>query len=145
MAMAIIEVMKDLDIPEQELKFQASPSSGPGGQNVDKVSTRVTLSFDVENTPSLFREQKEKIRRRLSTRVCKEGILRVVSQQYRTQLANRKAAVKRFSEVLGEALQELPQRRRSRPTQTSKNRRLKEKMQRGQLKRLRANPLFREE
>ena len=79
----MIEVTNEISIPEDELRFTASLSSGPGGQNVNKVNTRVTLWFDVVNSPSLSPEQKELIASRLLSRISKDGLLRVISQQTR--------------------------------------------------------------
>jgi ribosome-associated protein len=81
----VIVVNADLAIPEHELAFSASRSSGPGGQNVNKVSSRVTLTFDVENSPSLSDSQRRRIRSRLQTRINKDGVLRVISQISRSQ------------------------------------------------------------
>ncbi|HMC82356.1 MAG TPA: aminoacyl-tRNA hydrolase [Candidatus Polarisedimenticolia bacterium] len=95
----MIEIRDGLAIREEELRFTASRSGGPGGQNVNKVSTRVTLWFDVAGSPSLTAEQRSLIRSRLATRISKEGVLRVVSQQTRSQAANREAARRgRFEE-----------------------------------------------
>jgi ribosome-associated protein len=94
-----MQVTDTLSIPEEELRFKASRSSGPGGQNVNKLNTRMTLLFDVRNSPSLSQEQKESIQRRLATRINHEGVLRVVCQRHRTQAANRRGATQRFVEV----------------------------------------------
>jgi ribosome-associated protein len=73
---------------------------GPGGQNVNKVSSRVTLWFAVVNSPSLSQEQRDLIMSRLATRIGKDGVLRVVSQQTRSQAANRELTMERFVELL---------------------------------------------
>ncbi len=83
-------------IAEDELRFTYSRSSGPGGQNVNRVETRVTLLFDVLGSPSLSEGHKRRIASLLATRINKEGILRVVSQRHRTREANRRAARERF-------------------------------------------------
>lgn len=91
----MVQVAENLVIPDGELTFVADRSSGPGGQNVNKVNTRVTLLFDVEGSTVLSAQQRMLLRQRLSGRIGKTGILRVVSQRHRTQLANR-AAVRGF-------------------------------------------------
>lgn len=136
-----MRVLDDLEIPDDEVTLIASRSSGPGGQNVNKLSTRVTLLFDVDGSASLAPEQKDALHRRLSGRISKEGILRVVSQRHRTQLANREAAVLRFVELLRTALTEAPERVPSPVPERATERRLQEKRRRGRLKRERADVL----
>lgn len=133
-----VEVSEGLMIPDEELAFTTSRSSGPGGQNVNKVSTRVTLLFDVEQSPSLSPEQRDLVRRRLPGRINRDGILRVVSQRHRSQSANREAAVRRFAELLAQALTEAPERVPVAVPAQMKERRLEEKHQRSRLKKERA-------
>jgi ribosome-associated protein len=133
----MIEINEQLTIPDDELSFEFSRSGGPGGQNVNKVSTKVTLLFDVAGSTSLTDDQRSRIEIRLSTRITKTGVLRVTSQKHRTQRANREAAVERFSELLREALRRKRPRRRTKPTRAAKERRIQEKKQRGELKRRR--------
>ena len=121
-------------IDENELTFAHARSGGPGGQNVNKVSTRVTLLFDVQASPSLTPVQKARIRARLATRINREGLLRVVSSKHRTQRANREAAVKRFAELLTEALHVRKPRKRTRVPATAKRRRREDKTRRARLK-----------
>ena len=127
-----------VDIPEEEFLYTTSRSSGPGGQNVNKVSTRVTLLFDVNRSPSLSEEQRELVMRRLGGRINREGVLRVVSQRHRTQSANREAAVARFAALLEEVLTEAPERVPTKvPTQVNE-RRLEDKRHRSRVKQARA-------
>jgi ribosome-associated protein len=135
---AMIEITKNTSIGEEELTFRASRSSGPGGQNVNKLNTRITLLFDVAGSPSLSAEQKRRIRSKLSTRIDKTGILRVVSQKHRTQEANRRVAVERFQELLAGALHRDPVRKKTKVSAAARERRLEEKKRRGQLKRERS-------
>ena len=132
-------------IAEYELRFTYSRSSGPGGQNVNRVETRVTLLFDVLGSPSLTEGQKRRIESRLATRINKEGILRVVSQRHRTREANRRAAAERFEELLAGALRRERPRRKTRVPREARRRRLEGKRRRGQLKRLRTRPGSRDE
>ena len=126
-----------LTIPESELRFTWARSSGPGGQHVNRVETRVTLWFDVAGSPSLSETQRRRIATRLATRINKDGVLRVVSQQYRTRDANRRAAVERFAALLAEALRRRRTRVPTRVPNAAKRRRLEAKRRRGELKRAR--------
>jgi ribosome-associated protein len=134
----MVYITDDLEIPEGELTFTTSRSGGPGGQNVNKVSTRVTLLFDLAGSPRLSEREKALVRERLAGRVNREGVLRVVSQRHRTQLANRETSVQRFARLLREALTEAPQRVPVDVPQAVGQRRLEEKRRRGRLKRDRA-------
>jgi ribosome-associated protein len=131
----MIEIGNGLAIREEELRFTASRSGGPGGQNVNKVSTRVTLWFDVAGSPSLTAEQRSLIRSRLATRVSKEGVLRVVSQQSRSQAANREAALERFAALLREALARPRPRSKGRVPEAARRGRIEEKRRRSRIKR----------
>jgi ribosome-associated protein len=133
----MIEVTENTSISEDELTFKTSRSGGPGGQNVNKLNTRVTVLFDVAGTSSLSDEQKRQVRSRLSNRVDKHGVLRVVSQKHRSQEANRQAAVERLQQLLQEALTPRPVRRKTKVPARAHERRLREKKRRGLLKRLR--------
>ncbi|MHC1725904.1 MAG: alternative ribosome rescue aminoacyl-tRNA hydrolase ArfB [Syntrophobacteraceae bacterium] len=131
----MIRINEQIAIPEEQLRFTASLSSGPGGQNVNKVSSRMTLWFAVVNSPSLSPEQKELILRRLATRISKEGILRVISQQTRSQLENKELAIERFAELLRDALRQVPIRKKIRVSSAAKLRRLEEKTRRSMRRR----------
>src|SRR3954447_9912601 len=136
--MATIEIAGGLVLPEEELSFATSRSGGPGGQNVDKLETRVTLRFDLAGSPSLSEEQKARLRERLATRITRDGVLQVSSQKHRSQGANRDAAVERFAELLRENLREEPPRKKTRPSRAAKARRLEEKRRQSQRKRERS-------
>ncbi|HQN18992.1 MAG TPA: alternative ribosome rescue aminoacyl-tRNA hydrolase ArfB [Syntrophobacteraceae bacterium] len=123
-----------ISIPEDELDFTASRSSGPGGQHVNKVSSKVILWFDLDNSPSLSDEDKALIKSRLRSRIGKDGVLRVVSQSTRSQAANRERAILRFTELLQDALKRVPIRRRRGVSRAAKERRLEEKRQHSILK-----------
>jgi ribosome-associated protein len=129
-----MDIVENALIPESELVFKASRSSGPGGQNVNKLNTRVTVLFDVAGSPSLSDEQKQQVLIGLSTRIDHSGILHVVSQKHRSQEANRRAAVERLQELVGNALKPKPVRKKTRPPRAARERRLQDKKQRGALK-----------
>ena len=130
----MLEITRSLRIPERELRMQRSRSTGPGGQNVNKLETRVTLLFDVAGSKSLTEAQRERVLAVLRTRITKEGILRVTSQRHRTQGANREAATERFVTLLRDALRPVRTRKATKPTRASKTRRLDAKKQRGSIK-----------
>lgn len=140
----MIPVTEDLSIPDEEVAFVTSRSGGPGGQNVNKVETRVTLRFDLTGSPSLSEEQKARLRQRLATRITKDGVFHVTAQRHRTQAANREAAVERFAELLRENLREEAPRKKTRPSRAAKARRLEAKRRHSQRKRERAAPIPRE-
>ncbi len=136
----MIAITPELAIPDGELTFTASRSGGPGGQNVNKVSTKVTLAFDVAGSPSLSLDQREHILERLATRISRDGVLQVVSQRHRSQAANREAVVRRFVELLRLALAEESPRVPTRPTRVAKERRVTSKKLRARIKRSRRRP-----
>ena len=127
----MIHVMDGVLIPENEIRITASRSSGPGGQNVNKVSSKVTLSFDVRGSAVLSEEQKRKIIGRLATRISKEGILQIVSQRTRSQELNRVDALARFSELLRRVLTPQTPRIKTRVSEAAKQRRIDEKKKHG--------------
>ncbi|MEE9392741.1 MAG: alternative ribosome rescue aminoacyl-tRNA hydrolase ArfB [Planctomycetota bacterium] len=129
-----IVVLPNLTIPDEDLKFETGTASGPGGQNVNKVETRVTLLFDLEHSASVTASQRARLHEQLSTRISKDGILRVVSQKERSQSGNRRLVVERFIEILREALFVERKRRPTRATRGSVRRRLEQKKQRSDIK-----------
>ncbi len=137
----MVHVLADLEIPDEELEFATSRSSGPGGQNVNKVNTRVTVLFDVDRSAVLSEHQRALLREQLGTRISKAGVLRVASQRHRTQLANRDAAVERLVQLMGDALSGKPARVPVRVPKAAKEKRLDEKRRRGGLKRERSEPV----
>ncbi len=138
----MIEIRNDISISENELVFKFSRSSGPGGQNVNKVNTRVTLVFDLANSTNLSDVQKKRILKRLAARTSKEGVIRVVSQRHRTQKANRKAVIERLQQLLTSAMETKPARKKTKLPASVKRRRLEEKKRRSILKKQRANHDF---
>jgi ribosome-associated protein len=132
-----LHINDQVNIPSSELSFRFSRSSGPGGQHVQKSSTRVELLFDVANSPSLTDAQRERIVKRLSGYVDSEGVLHLVSQSERSQVRNREEVVARFQALMRRALKRRRRRKPTRPTAASQERRLRKKKQRGQVKKWR--------
>jgi len=130
----MIQVTPSLSIPEDELVFTATRSSGPGGQNVNKVSTRITLLFDVKQSPSLPADAKKKLLDLYPTRINKEGIMRVVCQKHRSQMKNRELAIARWCELVAEALKPATVRKRTKTPRAAREQRLMEKKHRSQIK-----------
>ncbi|MHC4418950.1 MAG: alternative ribosome rescue aminoacyl-tRNA hydrolase ArfB [Planctomycetota bacterium] len=131
-----------IEIPEENLVFSFSRSGGPGGQNVNKVNTRVTVFFDVARCKRYSDEQKKRILRRLATRADKNGVVRVVCQRYRTQKANREGAVERLRELLREALKKRRIRKKTKVPAYAREKRLAEKKRRSRLKKQRTEKDF---
>jgi len=134
---SLINIGNGVFIPEEELAFKFSRSSGPGGQNVNKVNSRAVLLFDVVNCTSLSGVQKERILKHLASRASRDGVIRIVSQQYRTQKGNRVAAVERLKELLKEALKEKRLRKKTVVPGHIRQKRLEEKRKRSILKKQR--------
>ncbi|HUO83697.1 MAG TPA: alternative ribosome rescue aminoacyl-tRNA hydrolase ArfB [Thermoanaerobaculia bacterium] len=132
-----MRIRDDLEIPDSEIRFSTSRSGGPGGQNVNKLETRVTLEFVPAGSSALSDEQKAKIQEKLGTRISREGVLRVSSQKHRSQLQNRDAAVERFAVLIHDALTEQKPRRKTRPSRRAREKRLEEKKRRSETKRTR--------
>ena len=118
--MLMIEISKNIFISEDELVFKASRSSGPGGQNVNKVNTRISLFFNIKESKSFSDYQKKRILKCLSTRIDKDGFIRVVSQKFRTQKSNRTAAFERLQELLEKALKPKPIRKKTKVPYSAK-------------------------
>ncbi len=125
-----------LNIPDLSAEFQfiTSRSSGPGGQNVNKVNSKVELRFDIQNSDLLSGEQKEILLVKLATKISSEGILSVVSQRDRSQLANKEDSVRKFYLLVSKALKPVKRRKSTRPTKGSIEKRLTGKRIKSEIK-----------
>jgi ribosome-associated protein len=124
-----------LTIAADELEYTFTRSGGPGGQNVNKVATRVTVRFNVDASPSLSDEQRQRLRAGLATRISQSGTLQVSAQRERSQSANRALARTRLAELLAEALRPVKSRRIGRVPRGASQRRLAEKRAQAERKR----------
>jgi len=130
----MVWIRDGLEIPDGELSFTTSRSGGPGGQNVNKVESRVTLRWRPADSAALDEAGKERLAEALSTRITKDGVLHVTSQKHRTQAANRDAAVERLAELVAGALETDPERKATKVPRRAKRRRLAEKRRRAEVK-----------
>lgn len=128
-------------IPDDELRIRATRSAGPGGQNVNKRSTKVEVTFDLGASRALSADQKARAQRRLAARLDRAGLIHVTSQAERTQSANKARAIARLQDLVQEATRPYPRPRTpTRPTRGSVERRLAEKRYRGNVKTKRQRP-----
>jgi ribosome-associated protein len=128
-------------IPENEFLVLTSRSSGPGGQNVNKVNTKVEIHFNVQLSAGLSYSEKELICNNLKNRINSAGELVVKSQSERTQLSNRKKALEKLLLLISSGLVIKPERKPTSPSKKSRAERLDEKKKRGQTKRLRSGEI----
>jgi ribosome-associated protein len=135
-----LHVRGSLALPERELRWRFSRASGPGGQGVNTTDSRVELSFDLANSPSVPEPLRARAQQRLAGRLA-DGVLTVVAAEHRSQLRNRAAARERLAAALRAAMApDPPPRRPTRPSAGARRRRLDAKTRRGQIKRLRGRP-----
>lgn len=132
-----LKIRESLTIPLAELHFRSSRSGGPGGQNVNKLETRVELLFDVRNSPSLNEDQREAIFSNLAPKIDRNGVLRVVAQEARSQWENRQRAVDKFIALLQKALKPRKKRIATKPTAAARLERLRAKKIRSEKKKMR--------
>jgi ribosome-associated protein len=132
-----IAISPSLFIPLSELSFAVSRSGGPGGQHVNKTETRVELLFDVVHSPSLTDHQRAKILHALANRIDGEGVLHITVSQERSQMRNKHIAMERFREILARALAPRRKRVATKPSGSSREKRLRVKKVVGEKKKRR--------
>lgn len=137
----MIEINENININENELEFQFVRGGGPGGQNVNKLATKVILYFSIYNSQSLTDKQKAVLKKKLRTRLTTEGVLQLSSHRYRTQLANREDVTARFIELLRRAFRKKAKRIKTAVPKTVKERRLEEKKKQSTKKSLRSKKI----
>ncbi len=135
--MTAVRVTRNLEIPADEIDLSFSTSSGPGGQHVNKSETRVNLTWNVKESRALGPRQRDRILKRLSNRIDSAGRLHLSSNRFRSQWRNREDVTARLQELVSDALRPAKRRVETRPTKASREKRLKAKRRRSQIKRAR--------
>jgi len=135
-----VRVSRRVTIPASELGFRFTPSGGPGGQHANRSATRVELVWNVEESAALGPRQKARVRRALGRRVDAEGNLRLASAANRSQARNRRDVVARLARLVAGALEVPKGRVATKPSAAARDRRMRAKRRRGEVKRLRRTP-----
>lgn len=130
----MISITDRISLPESELQCQFVRASGPGGQNVNKVSTAVELRFDVAATRRLAADVKSRLRKLAGQRMTADGVLVIQAQRFRSQTRNREDAIERLVELVREAARPPKVRRPTRPSLAAKRKRVEEKKKRASIK-----------
>ena len=133
----MIQVTDSISLGDDEIKLEFVQSSGPGGQNVNKLATAVQLRFDVRHSPSLPEDVRLRLERLAGKRVSEDGVLIIEARRYRTQEHNRQDAIDRLVAMIRKATEKPKPRKKTRPTAESRQKRLDEKRRRGEIKNLR--------
>lgn len=137
-----LRITGSVSVPRAELDYRASRSGGPGGQHVNTSSTRIELIWDAAGSPSLTDEQRERVLEKLGNRINAEGQLLLAESGSRSQHQNREVVTERFVQLLAEALHVPRPRRKTKPPKAEREKRLKEKKQRSEVKRMRGPVSF---
>jgi len=127
------------DLISSELEFATSRSSGPGGQNVNKVNTKVTLRWNIKDSPQLTSEEKELLQQKLASRLTTDGTLLITSQDKRSQLQNKEETLLKLENLLKQAFAKRKKRKPSKPSKSSVQNRLNKKKKHSDKKKWRQN------
>jgi ribosome-associated protein len=133
----MIEITRSIQIGDEEIELVYIRSPGPGGQNVNKVSSAVQLRFNVPSSPSIPPDVKQRLIKLAGRRITSEGVLIIEARQYRSQERNRQAALERMVRLIQQASAPPKPRHKTKPTHASTLRRLETKRKRGEIKRIR--------
>jgi len=133
----MIRINAYISIDEREIEESFVRASGPGGQNVSKLSTAVQLRFNVRASPSLPPQVRQRLERLAGSRLTRDGVLVIIAQRHRTQARNRQDALERLIDLIREATVAPPPRRPTKPSRPSRERRVETKKRRSRVKRLR--------
>jgi ribosome-associated protein len=133
----MIRINKQIEIRESELEFNFIRSSGPGGQNVNKVATAVQLRFDVSSSTSLADEIKTRLKFLAGKKTTNEGVIVIEAKRFRTQEKNRQDAIKRLFELIDKASHKPKRRIKTKPSAASKSKRVDDKKIIGEKKKMR--------
>lgn len=136
-----VRVTRSLVIPDEELELSFTPSGGPGGQHANKTSTRVVLAWNVDRSRALGPRQRDRIKRNLGGRLDSRGYLRLSASAHRSQLRNREEVERRLGALVAAALRPQRARRPTEPTPASRERRIRAKKRRSDIKKLRSPPV----
>jgi ribosome-associated protein len=140
----MIRITPDIELAEDEVRFDFVRASGPGGQNVNKVSTAVQLRFDAAHSPALTDDVRRRLIHLAGKRATKEGVIVIDARRQRTQERNRQDALDRLAALIDQAARVPTKRRPTKPTAAARQRRLRQKQRRAEIKRQR-RPISRTE
>jgi ribosome-associated protein len=130
----------DASVLGRELEFTTSRSSGPGGQNVNKVNTKVTLRFDVSGSQALTADEKEILLRKLASRLTNDGVLILSSQDKRSQLQNKEGVIAKFEVLVAKSFRKKKVRKATKPSKSAVEKRITQKKRRSEKKKWRSKP-----
>jgi ribosome-associated protein len=137
----MIEIAPGVTLEDDELEFTFIRASGPGGQNVNKVSSAVQMRFDARRSPSLSNDVSIRLQKLAGSKLTLDGVIVITANRFRTQEMNRKDATERLAELIAKAAVAPVKRRATKPTKASKERRLDSKARRSTIKGMRGRPV----
>ncbi len=136
----MVKINRTFSIPDSEIEEKFIQSSGPGGQNVNKVATAVQLRFDIDQSSNLPEEVKERLKEAAKNKITKDNVLIIEAKSRRTQEQNRKEARRNFAQIIRKALKPEKKRKKTKPPKGADEKRLKSKKIRAEKKKLRQPP-----